>query len=119
MPNATYIALIPLLPLAAFILLGIFGRKHFKNSAGIIGTFLLLVSTALALYTAYGYFFDYGKVNGVYQKLIPLQYNWLQFSPGLSIDIGILLDPISVMMLVVVTFISLMVHIYSLAYMKG
>ncbi|MFZ4768715.1 MAG: NADH-quinone oxidoreductase subunit L [Ferruginibacter sp.] len=119
MPNATYIALIPLLPLAAFILLGIFGRKHFKNSAGIIGTFLLLVSTALALYTAYGYFFDYGKVNGVYQKLIPIQYNWLQFSPGLSIDIGILLDPISVMMLVVVTFISLMVHIYSLAYMKG
>ena len=119
MPNATYIALIPLLPLAAFILLGIFGRKHFKYSAGIIGTFLLLVSTALALYTAYGYFFDYGKVNGVYQKLIPLQYNWLQFSPGLSIDIGILLDPISVMMLVVVTFISLMVHIYSLAYMKG
>ena len=119
MPNATYIALIPLLPLAAFILLGIFGRKHFKNSAGIIGTFLLLVSTALALYTAYGYFFDYGNVNGVYQKLIPLQYNWLQFSPGLSIDIGILLDPISVMMLVVVTFISLMVHIYSLAYMKG
>ncbi len=119
MPNATYIALIPLLPLAAFILLGLFGRKHFKKSAGIIGTFLLLVSTALALYTAYGYFFDYGKVNGVYQKLIPLQYNWLQFSPGLSIDIGILLDPISVMMLVVVTFISLMVHIYSLAYMKG
>ena len=119
MPNATYIALIPLLPLAAFILLGLFGRKHFKMSAGIIGTFLLLVSTALALYTAYGYFFDYGKVNGVYQKLIPLQYNWLQFSPGLSIDIGILLDPISVMMLVVVTFISLMVHIYSLAYMKG
>jgi NADH-quinone oxidoreductase subunit L len=119
MPNAIYIALIPLLPLAAFVLLGIFGRKHFKNSSGIIGTVLLLVATALALYTAYGYFFEYGKVNGLYQKLVPLQINWLQFSPGLSIDMGIILDPISVMMLVVVTFISLMVHIYSLAYMKG
>lgn len=119
MPNTTYIALIPLLPLAAFVLLGIFGRKYFKNSSGIIGTVLLLLSTALALYTAYGYFFDYGKVNGVYQKIVLLQINWLEFSPGLSIDMGILLDPISVMMLVVVTFISLMVHIYSLAYMKG
>ena len=37
----------------------------------------------------------------------------------MSIDMGIILDPISVMMLVVVTFVSLMVHIYSLGYMKG
>ena len=119
MQNATYIALIPLLPLAGFLMLGIFGRKYFKNTSGIIGTTLLLVSTVLALYTAYGYFFDYGKIDGVYQKLVPLKYTWLQFSEGVSIDMGIILDPISVMMLVVVTFISLMVHIYSLGYMKG
>ena len=37
----------------------------------------------------------------------------------MSIDMGIILDPISVMMLVVVTFVSLMVHIFSLGYMKG
>ncbi len=111
--------LIPLLPLAAFVLLGLFGRKYLKNSSGIIGTAFLLVSAALSMYTAYGYFFDFGKVEGVYQKLVPLQYTWLQFSPGVSIDMGIILDPISVMMLVVVTFISLMVHIYSLGYMKG
>ena len=119
MPNATYIVLIPLLPLAGFLLLGLFGRTYFKNTSGIIGTTLLLISTVLALYTAYGYFFDYGKVDGVYQKLVPLHYTWLEFSKGVSIDIGILLDPISAMMLVVVTFVSLMVHIYSLAYMKG
>ena len=111
--------LIPLLPLAGFLLLGLFGRTYFKNTSGVIGTTLLLISTVLALYTAYGYFFDYGKVDGVYQKLVPLHYTWLEFSKGVSIDIGILLDPISVMMLVVVTFVSLMVHIYSLAYMKG
>ncbi len=119
MPNATYIALIPLLPLAGFLMLGLFGRKYFRNTSGIIATTLLLVSTALALYTAYGYFFEYGKVDGVYQKLVPLKYTWLQFSEGVSIDMGIILDPISAMMLVVVTFISLMVHIYSLGYMKG
>jgi len=119
MPNATYIALIPLLPLAGFLMLGIFGRKYFKNTSGVIGTALLLTSTVLALYTAYGYFFEYGKVDGVYQKLVPLKYTWLQFSENVSIDMGIVIDPISVMMLVVVTFISLMVHIYSLGYMKG
>lgn len=119
MPEATYIALIPLLPLAGFLLLGLFGRKYFTRSAGIIATILLLASTILALYTAYGYFFDYGKVNGVYEKLVPVSITWLEFSKGVSIDMGILLDPISVMMMVVVTFISLMVHIYSLGYMKG
>lgn len=127
MPNATYIALIPLLPLAGFLMLGIFGRKYFKNTSGIIGTTLLLISTVLALYTAFGYFFEYGKVGGEYpivgsltSKFDPvLSYKWLEFSNGMSIDIGIVLDPISVMMLVVVTFISLMVHIYSLGYMKG
>ena len=43
MPNATNIALIPLLPLAAFVLLGLFGRKYLKGSAGLIGTALLLI----------------------------------------------------------------------------
>ena len=100
-------------------MLGIFGRKYFKNTSGVIGTTLLLISTALALNTAYGYFFQYGKVDGIYQKLVPLKYTWLQFSEGVSIDMGIIIDPISVMMLVVVTFISLMVHIYSQGYMKG
>jgi len=128
LPSAWLVALIPLLPLIAFILLGIFGRKYFKNSSGIIATVLLLTSTALALHTAYGYFFDYGKLDGVYQKIMVFKYEWLRFSPSLSgrvgdgllsIDMGILLDPISVMMLVVVTFISLMVHIYSFAYLKG
>ncbi len=119
MPNVISIALIPLLPLVGFILLGLFGRKYFNKSAGIIGTVLLLVSTAIALYTAYGYFFDFGKVNGIFQKLFPFKFTWLEFSKGVSIDMGIMLDPISVMMLVLVTLVSLMVHIYSLAYMKG
>jgi NADH-quinone oxidoreductase subunit L len=119
MPGTITISLIPLLPLAAFLLLGLWGRSVFKKTAGLIGTVFMLASTVIALYTAYQYFFVHGKVNGVYQKSIPLQYTWLEFSKGVSIDMGILLDPISVIMLVVVTFISLMVHIYSLGYMKG
>ena len=118
MPDAIIIALIPLLPLVSFLVLGLYGKKIFKNTAGIVGTFSLLVSFVLAAYTAYSYFHEYYGT-GSYPKLTPLKYTWLQFNEGMSIDMGILLDPISVMMIVVVTFVSLMVHIYSLAYMKG
>jgi NADH-quinone oxidoreductase subunit L len=118
MPQTIIIALIPLLPLITFLVLGLYGKKFFKNTAGIIGTFSLLISFVLAAYTAYSYFSEYYNA-GAYPKLIPFHYTWLQFSEGMSIDMGILLDPISVMMLVVVTLVSLMVHIYSLSYMRG
>jgi NADH-quinone oxidoreductase subunit L len=119
MNYASYIALIPLLPLAGFVVLGLFGRRYFKKSSGIIGTGLLLISTVLALYTAYNYFLVDEKLNGAYQSVTAVKYTWLSFSEKVSIDMGIILDPISVMMLVVVTFVSLMVHIFSLGYMKG
>ena len=91
----------------------------FKNLSGIIATVVLLVITVLSFITAYQYFFVDGKISDVYQSIIPIKYTWLQFSPDLSIDMGILLDPISVMMLVVISFVSLMVHIFSLGYMNG
>jgi len=97
----------------------LFGRKYFKTFSGTIGTASLLASTVLSLYTAYQYFFVDGKVNGVYEKIVALKYTWLQFSPNLSIDMGIIIDPISVLLIVVVTFVSLMVHVFSLGYMKG
>lgn len=119
MPNTLNIALIPLLSLAGFLVLGLFGRKYFNKVSGLIGTTLLFISTVLALHTAYEYFFEYGKVAGVYQQFIPLQITWLAFTETMTIEMGLMIDPISVMMLVVVTFISLMVHLYSLGYMKG
>jgi NADH-quinone oxidoreductase subunit L len=119
MPNSILIALIPLLPLCSFLIMGLFGRKYFNKSAGIIGTLLLLSSTVIACLVAYNYFFSFGQVNGVYQSFAALSYNWLTFSEGYSINIGLQIDAISVMMLVVVTFVSLMVHLYSLGYMKG
>ena len=119
MELTNYTALIILLPLAAYLLLGLFGRKYLGTISGYIGTFLMLATTALAVFTAYNYFFVSGNVNGTYEKMVVLQFSWLEFSPGMSIDMGLLLDPISCMMLVVVTLVSLMVHIYSLGYMKG
>src|SRR4051812_36388217 len=100
MPANYYIVLIPLLPLAVFLMLGLFGRKYFPSSSGIIATLALAISTSLAIYTAWQYFFVTGKVDGHYQQVIALKYSWLQFSPAVSIDMGVLLDPISVMMIV-------------------
>ncbi len=50
---------------------------------------------------------------------MPYNFVWLPFTETLHFDLGILLDPISVMMLIVITTVSLMVHIYSFGYMKG
>ncbi|MDQ3049814.1 MAG: NADH-quinone oxidoreductase subunit L [Bacteroidota bacterium] len=115
----SYIALIPLLPLISFLLLGFFGRRLPGNSGGIIGVLSLSISAMLSLYTAWQYFFVNGMVDGVYETITPFKYTWLTFSENISIDMGIILDPLSVMMLVVVTFVSLMVHIFSIGYMKG
>ena len=119
MPDYLHTILILVLPLAAFVLLGLFGRRYFKKSAGLISTLCLLAASLISLFTAYRYFFVDGKLNGIYRQIVALKFTWLQFSPNLSIDMGIILDPISVMMIVIVTFISLMVHIFSLGYMKG
>jgi NADH-quinone oxidoreductase subunit L len=119
MSNYSYLYWIPLLPLAVFLVLGIFGRKYLSAISGILGTLSLAGSTLISLFAANQYFFVDGKINGVYQKITAFRYTWLSFSPNVSIDMSIIVDPISVMMLVVVTFVSLMVHIFSLGYMKG
>jgi NADH-quinone oxidoreductase subunit L len=119
MNSYAYLICIPLLPLAVFVLLGILGRRFFKTFSGAIGTLSMFITTTLSIYAAYQYFFVSGKTEGVYQKIVTLKYVWLQLSPNISIDMGFLLDPISVMMIVVVSFVSLMVHLFSLGYMKG
>jgi NADH-quinone oxidoreductase subunit L len=90
-----------------------------QNVAGIIGTVGMGFAAALSYMVAYQYFFVIGKTAGVFQEMIPVSFEWLRFTEKLHIDLGILLDPISVMMLVVITTVSLMVHLYSLSYMHG
>lgn len=119
MPNTAYILLIPLLPLIGFALLGLFGRRYLRTIGGWLGTGLVLVSTLVSLWVAYWYFFVGGLVNGAYRPVSVLKLPWLNFSAELSIGMDIVLDPLTVMMIVVVTLVSLMVHLFSLAYMKG
>ena len=112
------ILFIPLIPLAVLLLLGIFNTQIKPAVSGYIGVLGLSISAVLSYYAAYQYFFVLGKVDGVYQTFVEKTV-WMNFTDTLHIDMGILVDPISVMMLIVVTTISLMVHIYSRGYMKG
>lgn len=116
--NFNYTILIPLIPLAVFLLLGIFNKKIKPAVSGYIGVFGLLVSATISFYAAYQYFFVSGKIDGIYQTFVDKTV-WMNFTETLHIDMGILIDPISVMMLLVVSTVSLMVHIYSRGYMKG
>lgn len=109
-----------LIPMVMFLFLGLFQGQLKGRSAGLIGTAGLAVTAVLAYWAAFDYFFVDGKgADGVYQKITEYNWVWLRFTENLHIDLGVLLDPISCMMLVVITTVSLMVHIYSLGYMKG
>lgn len=114
----TFTLLIPLIPLAAFLVLGLFGNRLKPMAAGVIGTLNLGAITIISYFTAYQYFF-YSAVGSGYSPVEAINILWLTFTDQLQIQLGILLDPLSVMMLVVITTVSLMVHIYSLGYMKG
>ncbi|MEG2514997.1 MAG: proton-conducting transporter membrane subunit, partial [Bacteroidaceae bacterium] len=114
-----YTILILLLPLLGFLVLGLAGGRMKSMMAGLIGTALMGVVTVLSYLTAFEYFLAGRGSDGLYPTLVPYNIEWLPFTPSLHIDLGIMLDPISVMMLIVISTVSLMVHIYSFGYMKG
>ena len=114
-----YTILILLLPVLSFLVLALAGMKMSHRAAGLIGSLSLGAVGVLSYVTAYGYFTLPRLADGTFGTLIPYNFVWLPFAAGLHIDMGILLDPISVMMLVVISTVSLMVHIYSFGYMKG
>lgn len=113
----SYTLLILLLPVLIFLVIGLAGHKVLPQVSGLLGTAGLFIITLLSYFTAFNYFSH--PTDEHFQTIEAFQFVWLQFSDTLIIDLGILLDPLSVMMLVVVTTVSLMVHIYSLGYMKG
>ena len=113
----SYSIFIMLLPLFSFIILGLAGMKMSHKLAGLIGTCSLGLVTILSYYCAFQYF-GADRVDGVYPTIVPFNFTWLPLGK-LHFDLGILLDPISVMMLIVISTVSLMVHIYSFGYMHG
>lgn len=110
------------LPLAMFLVLGLLGHKISHRTAGILGTLGMGVTMVLAYITALTYFFSgsSGFINeeGVRLQSVIFNWDWLAFTDSLVIRLGFLLDPISALLLVVITTISFMVHLYSNGYMR-
>lgn len=116
----SYVFLILLLPALSFILLGLAGMKMSHKVAGSIGTCVLAVVTVLCYYTAFKYFLVDGRgADGLYPTVTAFDFVWIKFSELLTFTIGFRLTPISVMMLIVISTVSFMVHIYSFGYMHG
>ncbi len=101
---------IALAPLAAAIIAGLFGKSIGKSGAHGITILCVGISCVLSFYVLYQILFNgLAPYNGTV-------YTWL-VSDGVSMNVGFLIDRLSAMMMVVVTFVSLMVHIYTIGYM--
>ena len=106
---------VPLLPLAGAVLAGIFGTafggnrigRRLSHSLTILGVLLAFVLSAMTLQTV--------VVEGA--RFNETLYTWMVVG-GLKMEVGFLVDGLSAMMMCVVTFVSLMVHIYTIGYMK-
>ena len=101
---------IALAPLVAAVIAGLFGKSIGKAGAHGVTILGVGVSCVLSFYVLYQIVFnDQAPFNGTV-------YTWL-VSDGVHMDVGFLIDRLSAMMMVVVTFVSLMVHIYTIGYM--
>ncbi|MGP0056845.1 MAG: NADH-quinone oxidoreductase subunit L, partial [Steroidobacteraceae bacterium] len=102
---------IALAPLVAAVAAGLFGRVIGRVGAHSIAIAGVALSCALSLYVLKGIVADgMGTFNGAV-------YTWL-ISDGVRIEVGFLIDRLSALMMAVVTFVSLMVHIYTIGYMQ-
>ncbi len=109
-----YAWLVPALPLLSFAIVGLFIAPRSRQAAGLVATASVLAATVIAVIIAAQYYVAFPSGG---DAIIAWSFAWLEYAPGLTATIGVLLDPISVLLLVVVTVVSLLVHIYSLGYM--
>jgi len=109
------ITLIPLIPLLGFLVLGLgFGRIP-KKYASVIGPGTVLLSFIGSV----GVFFHLLLLsrNGISDRIVITLFDWISFS-GFSVSFSFLIDPLSALMLLIVTGVGFLIHLYSVGYMK-
>ena len=117
----SYSYLILVLPLVTFLFFVLMGTRLSRKAAGVVGTTMMGITAVIAYTIALDYFFGTTQgqiVDGIRQQLVAWDLTWLEFSEKLVIKVGFLLDPISAMMLMIITTVSFLVHLYSLGYMQ-
>ena len=101
--------LILVFPLIGFLLIGL-GKTFFKNSsAGIFASLTILASFIYSVFV----FFELPETGTTLHL-----FNWIH-SGNLSIPFSILIDRISIIMLLIITGVGFLIHVYSIGYMKG
>src|SRR5437762_3053050 len=113
--NAWVAWLILLLPLAAFVIIGLLGR-WLRDGSGYVAVAGMLGSLVLSLYV-FVQVLAQGALGGGFASQTIDGYVWLPSIPGNEIRISLLIDNLSSLMLVLVSFLCLLIFIYSLAYM--
>jgi NADH-quinone oxidoreductase subunit L len=108
--NPNLLLAIPLLPLAAAIIAGLLGKLIGRTAAHVLT--IAAVGVAFLLSAQVGWQLLSGEV-GVYNDTV---YTWL-VSDGIRMEVGFLVDHLSVLMMCVVTFVSFCVHVYTIGYM--
>ena len=111
--NPLVLLAIPLAPLVGSAIAGLFGTKFFGNLIGRAAAHTVtILGVAIACVLSFMVLNDV-MAGARFNETI---YTWMQLGE-LSLDVGFLVDPLTAMMMVVVTFVSLMVHIYTIGYM--
>src|SRR5438128_4018394 len=101
--------LIPAFPLAAFLIAGLFGRRWLGHWTGVIASAAVGLSALLSI----GVFLE--VLGGKEQTVVPL-YRWIGVG-DFSVNVAALVDPLSAVMLLVVTVVSFLIFVYSNGYM--
>jgi NADH-quinone oxidoreductase subunit L len=109
---------VPALPFFSFGIVGLFIRPLSKKAAGIVATLAIFASAVFATMVAWEYFHLYPP-GAVHPTLVPWSFKWLAYQAGLTVNVGVLVDPISVLLMIVVTWASALIHLYSIGYMHG
>ncbi len=109
-----YLFLIPALPFAGFILLALSGRRMPKGIVAVIGAGSVGLSALLALLV--GYCFITTSPSG--RPFTQTLWTWMEFE-GYSPSISFSLDPLSLLMVLVITVVGFLIHVYSAEYMQG
>jgi len=107
--DSIYLTIV-LAPLIGSIIAGLFGKQIGRRASHWVTILGVGLSCALSIYVMKGFLFDGLQT---YNESV---YTWL-ISDGIKFEIGFLVDRLTAIMLVVVTFVSLMVHIYTIGYM--
>lgn len=109
--NENLLLTLVLAPLLGSIIAGLFGKIIGEKASHTVTIIGVMVAFVLSVWVFKLVIFDSASYNA-------RVYQWLQ-AGSLSIEIGFMVDSLTAIMLVVVTFVSLMVHIYTVGYMKG